>query len=50
MLSGGRKGTEPMVARVLPEDVRSPHQSMHHLVSNSISISSDGALLAKVAE
>jgi len=48
MLPGGRKSVEPMAARVRPQDVRSTHQSMHHLVSTSQW--SDAALLATVAE
>lgn len=48
MLPGGRKSVEPMAARVRPQDVRSAHQSMHHLVSASEW--SDEALLAMVAE
>jgi SRSO17 transposase len=48
MLPGGRKSVEPMAARVRPQDVRSAHQSMHHLVSTSDW--SDHALLATVAE
>ena len=48
MLPGGRKSVEPMAARVRPQDVRSTHQSMHHLVSTSDW--SDEALLATVAE
>jgi SRSO17 transposase len=47
MLPGGRKSVEPMAARVRPQDVRSTHQSMHHLVSTSDW--SDEALLATVA-
>ena len=47
MLPGGRKSVEPMAARVHPQDVRSAHQSMHHLVADSEW--SDGALLAAVA-
>jgi len=35
MLPGGRKSVEPMAARVRPQEVRSTHQSMHHLVSTS---------------
>ena len=46
MLPGGRKSVEPMAARVRPQDVRSAHQSMHHLVSASEW--SDAALLAAV--
>ena len=46
MLPGGRKSVEPMAARVHPQDVRSAHQSMHHLVADSEW--SDGALLAAV--
>lgn len=48
MLPGGRKSVEPMAARVRPQDVRSAHQSMHHLVSTSAW--NDEALLAAVAE
>lgn len=48
MLPGGRKSVEPMAARVRPQDVRSAHQSMHHLVSTSEW--SDEALLTTVAE
>ena len=33
MLSGERKSVEPMAARVCPDNVRSAHQSMHHLVA-----------------
>jgi len=47
MLPGGRKSVEPMAARVHPQDVRSAHQSMHHLVADSEW--SDAALLAAVA-
>ena len=47
MLPGERKSVEPMAARVHPEDVRSAHQSMHHLVADSVW--SDTALLAAVA-
>jgi SRSO17 transposase len=47
MLPGQRKSVEPMAARVHPEDVRSAHQSMHHLVADSEW--SDAALLATVA-
>jgi len=46
MLPGSRKSVEPMAARVHPQDVRSAHQSMHHLVADSEW--SDGALLAAV--
>src|SRR5487761_1483553 len=48
MLPGGRERVEPLAARVRPQDVRSAHQSMHHLVSTSDW--SDDALLATVAE
>ncbi|EQD69484.1 ISXo8 transposase, partial [mine drainage metagenome] len=48
MLPGGRKSVEPMAARVRPQEVRSAHQSMHHLVSTAPW--SDAALLATVAE
>lgn len=47
MLPGQRKSVEPMAARVHPEDVRSAHQSMHHLVADSQW--SDAGLLAAVA-
>ena len=47
MLPGGRKSVEPMAARVHPQDVRSAHQSMHHLVADAEW--SDRALLAAVA-
>jgi SRSO17 transposase len=47
MLPGKRKSVEPMAARVHPQNVRSAHQSMHHLVAGSEW--SDTALLAAVA-
>lgn len=47
MLPGGRKSIEPMAARVHPENVRSAHQSMHHLVADAGW--SDEALLGAVA-
>ena len=47
MLPGERKSVEPMAARIHPQDVRSAHQSMHHLVADSEW--SDTALLAAVA-
>ena len=47
MLPGQRKSVEPMAARIHPENVRSAHQSMHHLVADSEW--SDAALLAAVA-
>ena len=47
MLPGERKSVEPMAARVHPQDVRSAHQSMHHLVADSEW--SDTALLGAVA-
>src|ERR1700693_1099762 len=46
MLPGARKSVEPMAARGHPQDVRSAHQSMHHLVADSEW--SDKALLAAV--
>ena len=46
MLPGPRKSVEPMAARVHPQDVRSAHQSMHHLVADSEW--SDKALLSAV--
>jgi len=48
MLPGGRKSVEPMAARVQPKQVRSAHQSMHHLVAEAPW--SDEALLSTVAE
>jgi SRSO17 transposase len=33
LLPGERKSVEPMAARLCPEDVRSTHQSMNHLVA-----------------
>src|SRR4030065_829928 len=47
MLPGSRKSVEPMAARVCPHDVRSAHQSMHHLVADAEW--SDDTLLATVA-
>ena len=35
MLPGERKSVEPMAARVQPQQVRSAHQSMHHLVADA---------------
>jgi SRSO17 transposase len=46
MLQGGRKSVEPMAARVQPQNVRSAHQSMHHLVADADW--SDQALVAVV--
>jgi SRSO17 transposase len=48
MLPGERKSVEPMAARVHPENVRSAHQSMHHLVADAPW--SDEAMLSAVAE
>lgn len=47
MLPGGRKSVEPMAARVVPENVRSAHQSMHHLVADAPW--DDAAMLSAVA-
>jgi SRSO17 transposase len=47
VLPGGRKSVEPMAARVQPQNVRSAHQSMHHLVSEATW--SDEAVLSAVA-
>jgi SRSO17 transposase len=47
VLPGGRKSVEPMAARVQPQNVRSAHQSMHHLVSEAAW--SDDAVLSAVA-
>ena len=47
MLSGERKSVEPMAARVQPQNVRSAHQSMHHLVADAAW--SDQAVLAAVS-
>ncbi len=35
LLPGERKSVEPMAARLVPGDVRSAHQRMHHLVADS---------------
>ena len=35
LLPGERKSVEPMAARLMPGDVRSTHQRMHHLVADS---------------
>lgn len=48
MLPGGRKSVEPMAARVHPRNVRSAHQSMHHLVADAQW--SDEAVLSAVAK
>jgi len=48
ILPGQRKSVEPMAARVHPQNVRSAHQSMHHLVADSDW--SDTALLVRVAQ
>lgn len=48
MLPGGRKSVEPMAARVQPQNVRSTHQSMHHLVAEANW--SDAAMLSAVAD
>ena len=48
MLPGDRKSVEPMAARVCPENVRSAHQSMHHLVADADW--EDRAVLAAVAK
>ena len=48
MLPGERKSVEPMAARVQPQNVRSAHQSMHHLVADAPW--SDEAMLSAVAE
>ena len=48
MLPGTRKSVEPMAARVQPHNVRSAHQSMHHLVADADW--NDTALLAQVAQ
>ncbi|MDT8322126.1 MAG: transposase, partial [Xanthomonadales bacterium] len=47
MLPGERKSVEPMAARVQPQNVRSAHQSMHHLVADAPW--SDAAMLSVVA-
>ena len=48
MLPGERKSIEPMAARVQPQNVRSAHQSMHHLVAEAPW--SDEAVLSTVAQ
>ncbi len=47
MLPGHRKSVEPMAARVQPSQVRSAHQSMHHLVAQAAW--RDEAMLSAVA-
>lgn len=47
MLPGERKSVEPMAARVQPENARSAHQSMHHLVADAAW--SDEAMLGAVS-
>ena len=47
LLAGERKSVEPMAARVQAHNVRSAHQSMHHLVAAAQW--SDSALMAAVA-
>jgi len=47
MLPGERKSVELMAARVEPQQVRSAHQSMHHLVADAPW--SDEAMLSAVA-
>lgn len=34
LMPGERESAEPMAARLVPDDVRSTHQRMHHLVAN----------------
>jgi SRSO17 transposase len=46
LLSGERKSVEPMAARLVPQDVRRVHQSLHHFVANAPW--SDKALLETV--
>jgi SRSO17 transposase len=48
VLPGGRKSVEPMAGRVQPQNVRSAHQSMHHLVAEANW--SDETMLSAVAE
>lgn len=48
ILPGERKSVEPMAARVQPENVRSAHQSMHHLVAAAPW--SDETVLSTVAQ
>ena len=48
MLPGERKSVEPMAARVHPENVRSAHQAMHHLVADAPW--DDRAVLGAVAQ
>jgi SRSO17 transposase len=48
LLPGERKSVEPMAARVCPHNVRSAHQSMHHLVADAEW--EDRAVLAAVAK
>ena len=48
MPPGACKNVEPMAARVQPHNVRSAHQSMHHLVADAPW--SDAVLLSAVAD
>ena len=48
LLPGGRKSVEPMAARVDPRNVRSRHQSLHHLVADADW--DDAAVLAAVRD
>jgi SRSO17 transposase len=36
LLPGERKSVEPMAARLAPENVRQMHQSLHHVVADSM--------------
>ena len=36
LMPGERKSVEPMAAQLVPDDVRSTHQRMHHLVADSL--------------
>jgi SRSO17 transposase len=46
LLPGERKSVEPMAARLAPENVRTAHQSPHHLSADAPRM--DGPLLAEV--
>jgi len=48
ILPGERKSVEPMAARVAPGNVRSVHQSMHHLVADAPW--SDAAMMSMIAQ
>jgi SRSO17 transposase len=48
LLPGERKSVEPMAARLVPDDVRRTHQSLHHVVADAPW--SDASVLRRVRE